>query len=1076
MPAIFISHSSLDQKISDDIRTSLAKLGFEQVFLDFDKDSGIGAGENWEKRLYEELSRCHAVILVLTPNWLASTWCRVELAQARALGKVILPVICAPLGDRYVLPEVQAVDLVDWKAGGLERLEQKLHAIADELARGFQLHPSRPPYPGFHSFEAEDAAIYFGRDNETRTVIEKLDARRAQGGARLLMIIGASGSGKSSLLRAGVLPQLNRRKRDWVTLPPIRPEKAPLEAVAKAIAEQTGRADNWRGWHDRLQRPDAANQVAELLKDLRIGESRAATVLLPIDQFEEVFTVSSVAERAAFIALIATTLDRERDLPLMIIATGRSDVLEALIQAGDLADLTETFPFPLMPLERVPRLIEGPASIAGINVEKGLPDRIARDVESAEALPLLAQMLWLLYRRGIPQKKLTLADYEALGDAQRGLNPIQNSVRLVADQAIEGLKPAEKERAALRDAFVPHLVRIRLEDGKRVRQAARMSELPQESLPLVRALVQARLLTTRASDEGAGLGEALVEVTHEALFKAWPELDRWLTQEHSYLIDLERVRDAHDVWSRADADDKPKAYLHGLQLARSRDWLIRYPQRFIGRDIEPLRAFIAESAAADDAARARTAAHEVRARRMQQWLVRGASAAAAVFAVLAFFALNAARDARRNLDLSINGMDALVSKISSELRDRIVSQDVIKRILAVIDAQFDELARAGGDNQRIKLSQAAMLSALVDNYIGLGDMDAAKTRAQACIDIARPVLISSPKDLQVVASLGQCFEKRGDVALWSSAFRDAAAAYQSSIDLRRRVLAANPDDTTAQLNLSHVLNYYGFSIVFSDVKSAIPVSIESLKMTARLTALDPNNPRWKRERMESLNLAAMALQYSNKQQGAISAYQKAGNLARSELKKDPGNATLQRFLSNLLDNLARDEGAIGEFSKAVDSLQDAIRMKRHLVDVDPENTVWQVEFIITLTALGDGQLALQKPNDALVSYMEANRSAQTLIKQDPKNSFWQQQLLYSDLGLIKAKHAQGDAQGARAAAQDALNVIAIIETLDLAQLGDNGAAVLKNVHDQIEAFLNSAPAGARRDRIPPMTPAPPKSP
>src|SRR5262245_59032096 len=146
MPAIFISHSSADQKISDDIRSSLAKLGFEQVFLDFNKDSGIGAGENWERRLYEELTRCHAVVLVLTPNWLASTWCRIELAQARALGKVILPVICAPLGDRYVLPEVQAVDLIDWNAGGLDRIEQRLRAITGELARGFRFDPHRSPY------------------------------------------------------------------------------------------------------------------------------------------------------------------------------------------------------------------------------------------------------------------------------------------------------------------------------------------------------------------------------------------------------------------------------------------------------------------------------------------------------------------------------------------------------------------------------------------------------------------------------------------------------------------------------------------------------------------------------------------------------------------------------------------------------------------------------------------------------------------------------------------------------------------------------------------------------------------
>ena len=86
MPAIFISHSSRDQALANDITSSLKGLGYEEVFLDFDTETGIGAGEDWEKTLYQKLSRCHALILILTPNWLASTWCRIELAQARALG------------------------------------------------------------------------------------------------------------------------------------------------------------------------------------------------------------------------------------------------------------------------------------------------------------------------------------------------------------------------------------------------------------------------------------------------------------------------------------------------------------------------------------------------------------------------------------------------------------------------------------------------------------------------------------------------------------------------------------------------------------------------------------------------------------------------------------------------------------------------------------------------------------------------------------------------------------------------------------------------------------------------------
>jgi uncharacterized surface protein with fasciclin (FAS1) repeats len=262
-----------------------------------------------------------------------------------------------------------------------------------------------------------------------------------------------------------------------------------------------------------------------------------------------------------------------------------------------------------MPIDRIPRLVEGPAQVAGLNVEKGLAEAIARDVESPEALPLLAHTLWLLYRRGSDDKKLSFAEYQSLSDPERHLNPIQNSVRLVADQAIGGLKPSEEELAALRNAFVPHLVRVRLDDGKRVRQPARLSELPREALRSIRALVEARLLSTRAADESDAPAEdgdkAVVEVTHEALFKAWPTLDQWLTGEHAFLSDIERIKSAHEIWMQAPSDRKAEALLGGLLLSRAREWLENYPQRFGSRENEPFRQFIERSVIAESRQRIR---------------------------------------------------------------------------------------------------------------------------------------------------------------------------------------------------------------------------------------------------------------------------------------------------------------------------------------------------------------------------------------------------------------------------------------------------------------------------------------
>src|SRR4051794_31298252 len=102
MARIFISHSSRDNAAAQDIKRWLGEQGFEQTFLDIDKDSGIPPGANWERELYQKVSSSQAMLLVATSDWQLSKWCFVEFAQARALGKPIFPILVDPSGQRIV--------------------------------------------------------------------------------------------------------------------------------------------------------------------------------------------------------------------------------------------------------------------------------------------------------------------------------------------------------------------------------------------------------------------------------------------------------------------------------------------------------------------------------------------------------------------------------------------------------------------------------------------------------------------------------------------------------------------------------------------------------------------------------------------------------------------------------------------------------------------------------------------------------------------------------------------------------------------------------------------------------------
>ena len=510
MARVFISHSSRDGATARWLADWLIAQGFEAPFLDFDKHSGIPPGAEWERTLYREIASCQALLIVQSPDWNASRWCFAELTQARSLGKPILQLVGAPQlasgaaaePQPPICPDLQQLDLSADLNSALAALSEALVSLALHDRGGFPWDPQRPPYPGLLCFDQEDAAIYFGRDQEISQLIERLQALRMQGGGRLLLVLGASGTGKSSLLRAGLLPRLARSGRQWLPLRPFRPQRAPCAALALALASGLGEGGDPERLEQELRAADGDGRLNAVFSDLaaslrRHARAPEATVLISVDQAEELFTLVEPEEANLFFRLISASV-RASD-SMQVLLTLRSDFLGRIQAAAGLnAPLLEVSLSPL-PAERIAEIIRGPAQVAGLTVEDAFVQAAIQDATVADAMPLLAFALRQIHEHGGSDRLLTLADYRALGDPVAQLSPLENAVRRAADGVIALSQPSPGEREALRDAFVPALVRIN-DQNDYTRRPARWSNLPPLALPLLERLVSARLLTVSDRD------------------------------------------------------------------------------------------------------------------------------------------------------------------------------------------------------------------------------------------------------------------------------------------------------------------------------------------------------------------------------------------------------------------------------------------------------------------------------------------------------------------------------------------------------------------------------------------------
>ena len=228
MARIFISHNSNDAKEAAALKRWLTDNGWDDTFLDIDAKDGLSPGERWKGALKNAADRCEAVLCLISPTWLASAECRLEFRYAETLRKHLFLALVKPCNIQDLPPDwqwcplygdgAQTIIRFDFReqptecsflTEGLERLKiglQKAGISAEHFPWPPDNDPDRAPYRGLKPLEAADAAVFFGRNAQTLHGMETLWDMRRNGIERLLVILGASGSGKSSFMRAGLCP------------------------------------------------------------------------------------------------------------------------------------------------------------------------------------------------------------------------------------------------------------------------------------------------------------------------------------------------------------------------------------------------------------------------------------------------------------------------------------------------------------------------------------------------------------------------------------------------------------------------------------------------------------------------------------------------------------------------------------------------------------------------------------------------------------------------------------------------------------------------------------------------------
>ncbi len=831
--------------------------------------------------------------------------------------------------------------LKDFERSVEELLEEAVRARLPRLTATQEVIEPVPlqgsPFKGLASFEAEDAPLFFGREKSIGEALRQLRAQ-AEKGCPFLLIYGGSGSGKSSLMKAGLTPRLTRPGwlpgvETWrrAALLPGQGEGSLVEKLARALraALPAGASLGRLGEQLAAAPAEAARMVSATLvaEAQRAGHAPAAArLLLEIDQLEEVFTTLETddAGRDAFFAALAALAGGGT----WIVATMRSEFFPRVARHPDLLTLVRAGSGHILAPPRpedLARMVRCPAMAAGLGFQRH--PQTAQDLSEAildqaqrnpEALPLLQFCLQRLWeqREG---RVLTWAACEAMGG-------LEGAIARAAGDTFARLHAHERE--AGRRVFA-ELVQVNDDDqlsevGPALRRRAAL-EAAQNAAPgadiFVAAFVGEKLLVTEGTATGATLALA-----HEALLTHWPELALWVTANRRLLASRRRLESAAAEWTQASQD-------RGLLL---RDRRLRDAEEVAESGLFHLRAeeqsLLAES-------------HRLkrRGRRVRQGVFAGAIALAAAASVAAVLAVqNAARAVAAR-----GGAEELISFMTFELRDRLAPVGRLS-LMDGVNKRVEEYYRRfphGSDAPELLRRRSAFFSNQGNAKLAKGDLAGA---LQLC--------------------------------------RDALA-------ICTRLVAQNPENVLWQHDLS--VNYDNVGNVFNeqgDLVGALKSHNEALAIRERLFIRNPANASWQLALSVSYAKIGNALHSQGDLAGALKAHRDALAILELLAAQNTADVGRRRDLYATYSDIGDVLHAQGDLDGALKARRDALAIVEILTAQEPANSQWQHDLSLSHPRVGDVLQAQGDLNGALKAYRAGLAVTERLTAQDSANAKWQSDL------------------------------------------------------------------------------------